>query len=396
MIIVRTKQKLEKAVPKETYKHSGKLGAGAKKRKKLAPKDKFEAVMGEFARGALHSGSGEIVTDRDQALAIAYSESGMSKSIMVKAKFLKRWRGKDGKWHYKYLDDSKGARTKGPEEYIPAGKFNAESYYNKTNDPNATVDSVLATVSLEIKAKIRETEIKLKSIIPTITKYRKSGEGAAAVYDADRTKLHQEIIEKMFVPDKVNSALPEVGKAPTFMMLGGRGGSGKSWFNGKVYDPNKNIVIDADEIKKQLPEYKGWNAMEVHEESSDIVEKVIAMAKAYKLNIVIDATMKTTSSAVDKAKDFKASGYDIKAHYMHAPRQISAQRAVKRFAGPTGRYVPVGVVLSNVSNEKTFDAVKRLASSWSFMDSSGDPPPDLISKKNGVRSEEHTSELQSR
>jgi len=675
---------------------------------KIPAQKKFDLVMHEFEVGALADSHGNLVTDRDQALAIAYSESGMSKSqiivksILRKAKYLKRWKVK-GKWRYKYIDDSKRTKIAGSEEMIPASRFNAESYYDKTNDPNATVDTILATVSPEIKTKIQETETKLKSVIPTITKYRKSGEGASAVYDTDRAKLHQKIIEKMFMPDKINSALPAAGKQPTFMMLGGRGGclsfdheyltdsgwkpiskykkgervlvfdsetntthfelpdryinlpcdsfyhiksrgldlmvseehtilhnkkfnpekwrtikaidlveendslsggwdgmipcsfyapgnvkgislsevelrlmvaicadgnfslrttkrcrisvrktrkkerlemlliqnnikfktyenkkrpteirysfnapennknlsaywgatpeqlriiseevihwdgwtdkykawkfsstnkkdidfvsylfstqgrrssfyrddrqgtgwspiwrvsagvnpgfagirgggdnsgisiepsvdgrkycftvstgffitrrndcicitgnSGKSWFNGKVYDPDKNIVIDADEIKKQLPEYEGWNAFEVHEESSDIVEKVIAMAKAYKLNIVIDATMKTTSSAVDRAKDFKASGYDIKAHYMHAPRQISAQRAVKRFAGPTGRYVPVGVVLSNVSNEKTFDAVKRYASSWSFMDSSGDPPPNMISKKNGV------------
>jgi len=64
--------------------HSDKLGAGTKKRKKLKGKDKIAVVMREFARGTLHSGSGEIVTDRDQALAIAYSEAkkhGFEKAI---------------------------------------------------------------------------------------------------------------------------------------------------------------------------------------------------------------------------------------------------------------------------------------------------------------------------
>jgi len=63
---------------KQSMKHSNILGAGAKKRKKLKTRrEKFNAVMKEFERGTLHSGSGEIVTDRDQALAIAYSESGI-------------------------------------------------------------------------------------------------------------------------------------------------------------------------------------------------------------------------------------------------------------------------------------------------------------------------------
>lgn len=38
---------------------------------------KFDKVMGEFAKGKLKSGSGEKVKDRKQALAIAYSESGL-------------------------------------------------------------------------------------------------------------------------------------------------------------------------------------------------------------------------------------------------------------------------------------------------------------------------------
>lgn len=65
----------------EAMRHKDKLGAGAKKRKKLKNKrDKFETVMREFYRGTLYSSSGKKVTDKKQALAIAYSESGL-KSI---------------------------------------------------------------------------------------------------------------------------------------------------------------------------------------------------------------------------------------------------------------------------------------------------------------------------
>lgn len=62
---------------KKSMRHSNKKGAGAKKRRQshLTPKEKREVVMAEFRRGTLHSGSGQIVTDRNQAVAISYSES---------------------------------------------------------------------------------------------------------------------------------------------------------------------------------------------------------------------------------------------------------------------------------------------------------------------------------
>lgn len=46
----------------------------------MKPKTKFHKVMSEFKAGTLRSSSGELVTDRKQAIAIAMSESGMSKS----------------------------------------------------------------------------------------------------------------------------------------------------------------------------------------------------------------------------------------------------------------------------------------------------------------------------
>lgn len=57
-------------------KGSQKYGAGAKRRKKLPPNKRGEAVMKSFEKGTLHSGgSKKIVTDPKQAKAIAYSES---------------------------------------------------------------------------------------------------------------------------------------------------------------------------------------------------------------------------------------------------------------------------------------------------------------------------------
>lgn len=74
----------EKGSGKASLKNPDRPEARAKKRKKLKnPQDKVETVMKEFKRGTLRSGSGEIVTDRKQALAIAMSEAGLSKAESV-------------------------------------------------------------------------------------------------------------------------------------------------------------------------------------------------------------------------------------------------------------------------------------------------------------------------
>jgi hypothetical protein len=69
----------KKSAVKMAMQHPDKLGAGAKKRKKLKPKEKIATVMSEFKRGTLHSGAGPKVTNPKQAIAIAMSEAGKSK-----------------------------------------------------------------------------------------------------------------------------------------------------------------------------------------------------------------------------------------------------------------------------------------------------------------------------
>lgn len=127
-------------------------------------------------------------------------------------------------------------------------------------------------------------------------------------------------------------------------------------------------MLDADAIKGMLPEYQGWNAAQVHEESGHIFDRITQDAVNLGLNIVHDVTMKTPAKAVALVKQFKDKGYQIAAHYMHLPRAEAARRAVQRFLGPTGRFVPPDVILANTQNERAFDEVKGLADRWSFRD----------------------------
>lgn len=62
------------------------------KRKKLHGKEKVGVVMGEYKRGTLHSGSGGIVKNKKQAVAIAMSEAGLSNKKF--SDHMKKKRGK--------------------------------------------------------------------------------------------------------------------------------------------------------------------------------------------------------------------------------------------------------------------------------------------------------------
>lgn len=234
-----------------------------------------------------------------------------------------------------------------PNELEDPETFVADDWSKQYDKPEYTADSILKEMEAEypgVKQEIIKTEQRLKSLEQTISYYRTSGEGAGAVYTQERLKLHDEILQKIFSPEKIANATPDGDLSPVFIMLGGRGGSGKSWFKGKVYDESRAIVLDADEIKGQLGEYEGWNAAQVHEESSDILERALAEARKHGLNVVIDATMKTTKSAIKKVNYFKERGYSVEAHYMYCPRHEAAKRAVKRFMGKSKRYVPVDIV----------------------------------------------------
>lgn len=101
------------------------------------------------------------------------------------------------------------------------------------------------------------------------------------------------------------------------------------------------------------------------------------------LNIIHDVTLKG-SSALKNVAEFKDAGYRVEGNYMFLPRQEAASRAVSRFLGKgpgaRGRLVPPEVILSNVNNEKNFDALKPYFDKWSAYDNRG-KAPTLIARK---------------
>lgn len=284
---------------------------------------------------------------------------------------------------------------------IPADKFKAAEYKQIYDDETINADSDLgmhnamkAILELPIVKKHPEFEMKMRYDLDralkepeTITKYRKSGEGADAVYTPEREVLHQKIIKKILSPENIKKAMPKDGEQPTFQILGGRGGSGKSTFNKKksdagVYHSDNVIVVDPDALKEELAnesgdKWEGWKAKAYHEESSDVSKMLMKAAMALGLNVVMDITMSSADKQIDELEQAKKMGYKTGAYYMHVPKQESLNRAIKRYIqNPeddkiedfSGRFVPPDVLLKMTNNESNFDLVKDYADDWSFYD----------------------------
>ena len=284
---------------------------------------------------------------------------------------------------------------------IPASKFKAADYKQSYDDEKINANNqegmdaaFRAILELPIVKKHPEFEMKMRADLDramkepeTISKYRQSGEGANAIYTPERKELHDRIIKKLLSPEKISKAKPKDGEQPTFQILGGRGGSGKSTFNKKksdagVYNSDNVIVVDPDALKEELAResgegWEGWKARAYHEESSDLSKMLMKMAMAQGVNIVMDITMSSADKQIDELKTAKENGYKTGAYYMHVPKQESLKRAIKRYIqNPeddsiedfSGRFVPPDVLLNMTENEANFDKVKDFADDWSFYD----------------------------
>lgn len=217
--------------------------------------------------------------------------------------------------------------------------------------------------------------------VDTQMKYKKggqfvNGEYKGGEYTPERYAVQQKIILKAF--EGWENKVPKDGE-PKLVILGGRGGSGKSHFTkgeNAQYPKDKFVVIDPDAFKESLPEYKnlvdsgdkyaGLNAWEVHEESSDMKKRALGMAKELGVNVVLDGTLSKYGSVKKVIDEFREAGYDVEGAYMHLPREKSTARGILR--GMMGRFVPVGQLLAMRENEDVFEQLMPEFSKWTIYD----------------------------
>lgn len=162
----------------------------------------------------------------------------------------------------------------------------------------------------------------------------------------------------------------------------------------------KFVNVNADLYKERLPEYEGWNAAALHEESALLAERdIYPRAVESRRHLLLDMTGTNGDKMVDYAADLTLEGYYVHAVAVALPAWKAAGRAWARFQknpfgrygrrDPTlepGRFVPLKYVYEGV-NGKPAETYKRLKShpamvSWQCWSTDVPPgqPPVLIEK----------------
>jgi predicted ABC-type ATPase len=178
-------------------------------------------------------------------------------------------------------------------------------------------------------------------------------------YNPRRLPLHDRLIEKY-----EHRATQE---SPVVHLVAGGTASGKSYIakqaEKNLHDP---AVINTDHMRADLPEFKhvvGTDKLGLlHEESSDIRDKVLAAAANHNNNIVLDAP--GSQGLADKLDALEKSGYKVIVSYIHSPVDESFAMAKHRAETTTNladkREVPPDV-LSN-SHDKARGVLPRIMS----------------------------------
>lgn len=198
----------------------------------------------------------------------------------------------------------------------------------------------------------------------------------------ERFSLIDEILLRYI---KKKSVYPsKIGKVSFF--LGGGSNAGKSTFRNTLTEIHKNLlVIDSDELKREIPEYEELvyadstvAASIVHKESSRMASLLLIKSIEKEISSLFDATLKNTQKYVDFISLLRQAGFEVHLIIIDVPVKIALERNRIRYEeakvkGEYPRLVPdEAVILSHSSIAKSFMTLKDLVDSWTIIDTRGD------------------------
>ncbi|GIO33526.1 hypothetical protein J2TS6_46670 [Paenibacillus albilobatus] len=206
------------------------------------------------------------------------------------------------------------------------------------------------------------------------TKLRYSSKGE---YTLERSDLHENIITQIMHDFRGE-------ENPIAILMGGGSASGKTWLRELVYKEqiqlgNQFLIIDADEIKKKLPEYDELIAKRpdkmasvLHDESSDISSSLLTRCISEKINFIYDGTMKNFQKYNNIIDTLIETGYEIRGIIADVDVNEAIRRNKERFTR-TNRMVPVNeLIKSHTGVSETFMKIKDKLTEYALYDTFDD------------------------
>lgn len=261
----------------------------------------------------------------------------------------------------------------GPSRHGRKGKVGGSSSEQKKSlvimsdqDAQIEVQSFMDSLSSDDQDLVHKARSLMKQGIST-----KDANVYHGSYTPERKKIHEEIIAKFFAGKK-----PEPN--PEIIFTGGLPASGKSSAIGDRF--GNHVNIDADEVKKLIPEYKGWNAGLTHAESCDICEDIFRRAIKGKYNIIQDGTLRGEGLTSELLGASKQSGYKAKLIFVDVSLKTALGRMLARLKS-TKRFVdPSFFAIVGSHPIQTMNKFKHAFDGYEVWDNNGEKPVLLESK----------------
>jgi predicted ABC-type ATPase len=164
------------------------------------------------------------------------------------------------------------------------------------------------------------------------------------VLDADSYRLsdaeHEAIFDRDIKPELFANAIPS--NRPIAVIFGGQPGAGKSAAVDAAmldFEPHGGAIqIIGDDLRSYHPQYARLMeaddktaAFYTDRDSGKWIEMAIAEAKARRVNIVIEGTMRDSNKVVDTMQSLRAAGYKIDARVLAVSELFSQQGIMQRY-----------------------------------------------------------------
>ena len=163
--------------------------------------------------------------------------------------------------------------------------------------------------------------------------------------------------------------------------------SGKSFFAEEIARNYDLAIVDSDDVKKIMPEYKGGvGANATHTEASLLANTVRENFMAEGKNILLPRIggLAKRKAIQNTIRDLQENGYSVKTVLVDVDYKTALGRMYERFA-KTGRLVPP-IYLEETKNTPidTFHRVKYVTDGYAWIDNNGEQNQQVIRQDSGI------------